>query len=156
MYKIIVDDQHEFDSTQLEDLDAIADGISQFHILHNNKAYRAEIFDQNPVDRKYAIRVNGTIYQVAIKDEFDLLAKKLGLSATGTQQVKDIKAPMPGLVLEIMAEVGQTVEKGTPLLILEAMKMENVIKAHGEGVVKAINVEKRQAVDKGQLLMEME
>jgi biotin carboxyl carrier protein len=55
-----------------------------------------------------------------------------------------------------MAEVGQTVEKGTPLLILEAMKMENVIKALGEGIVKAIKVEKGQAVDKGQLLIEME
>jgi biotin carboxyl carrier protein len=63
---------------------------------------------------------------------------------------------MPGLVLDIMIKPGQTIEKGTPLLILEAMKMENVLKSEGDGVVKSIEVIKTQAVDKGQILIEME
>jgi biotin carboxyl carrier protein len=67
-----------------------------------------------------------------------------------------VKAPMPGLVLNIVVEPGQTVEKGDPMIILEAMKMENVIKAAGEGRVKAIKVQKGMAVDKGQLLIELD
>ena len=63
---------------------------------------------------------------------------------------------MPGLVLDVLVTPGQKVEKGDALLILEAMKMENVIKASGEGVVKSIQVTKGAAVDKGQLLVEME
>ena len=63
---------------------------------------------------------------------------------------------MPGLVLSILVEPGQAVQKGDVLLILEAMKMENVLKAAGDGTVKNIAVAKGAAVDKGQLLLEME
>lgn len=63
---------------------------------------------------------------------------------------------MPGLVLKLIAEVGQEIKLGEPLLILEAMKMENVIKSPGDGTVKAIHVTKGLAVEKGFLLMEME
>ena len=80
----------------------------------------------------------------------------MGLSAIVAHKISNIKAPMPGLVLDIMIKPGQTIEKGTPLLILEAMKMENVLKSEGDGVVKSIEVIKTQAVDKGQILIEME
>jgi biotin carboxyl carrier protein len=84
------------------------------------------------------------------------LVKKLGLSVAAGQKVKEIKAPMPGLVLDVMAKIGQTVQKGDGLLILEAMKMENVIKAQGDGVVKLVQIEKGQTVEKGAILVEME
>ncbi|HKK78307.1 MAG TPA: biotin/lipoyl-containing protein, partial [Phaeodactylibacter sp.] len=63
---------------------------------------------------------------------------------------------MPGMVLEVSVKAGEEVSEGTPLLILEAMKMENVIKSPGDGVIKAINVTKGEAVDKNYLLVEME
>jgi biotin carboxyl carrier protein len=63
---------------------------------------------------------------------------------------------MPGLVLNIMAEEGQSVEKDTPLIILEAMKMENVIKSPAQGVVKKINAIKGQAVEKNAVLIEFQ
>ena len=63
---------------------------------------------------------------------------------------------MPGLVLDIPVEVGQEVEKGEGVLILEAMKMENVIKSAGVGTIKAIHIKQGEAVEKGQLLIEME
>ncbi|HNM32873.1 MAG TPA: biotin/lipoyl-binding protein, partial [Chitinophagales bacterium] len=66
------------------------------------------------------------------------------------------KAPMPGLVLDILVEAGQAVNKGDNLIILEAMKMENIIKASGSGTVKSIHVQKKDAVEKNQLLIEME
>ncbi|MEM1216899.1 MAG: biotin/lipoyl-containing protein, partial [Bacteroidota bacterium] len=68
----------------------------------------------------------------------------------------DVLAPMPGLILDVLVAAGQAVEKGTPLVILEAMKMENVLKAAGPGTVKAIAVQQGAAVDKKQLLIEME
>jgi biotin carboxyl carrier protein len=63
---------------------------------------------------------------------------------------------MPGLVIDILVKSGQSVQKNEPLLILEAMKMENVIKAAGDGIVKIINAKKGQPVDKGQTLLEFE
>jgi biotin carboxyl carrier protein len=63
---------------------------------------------------------------------------------------------MPGLILEINVAVGQHVAENDPLLILEAMKMENSFLSPRDGIIKSIVVVKGQAVDKGQLLIEFE
>jgi biotin carboxyl carrier protein len=83
------------------------------------------------------------------------LRKTAGMSS-GPKVEKTIKAPMPGLMLEIKVEVGETVAKGQPLLIIEAMKMENVIKASSGGIVKEISIAPGESVDKGQKLLEFE
>jgi len=83
----------------------------------------------------------------------DLLLEKMGIANLETVQVNDLKAPMPGLILDILVTPGQTVKKGDQLLILEAMKMENVLKAPGDGVVASIEVEKGKSVEKGQILI---
>jgi biotin carboxyl carrier protein len=63
---------------------------------------------------------------------------------------------MPGLVLKIMISEQDTITEGDSVLILEAMKMENVIKSPGSGKVKSIKVKERDAVEKNQVLMELE
>ncbi|WP_146088847.1 biotin/lipoyl-containing protein [Neolewinella xylanilytica] len=93
---------------------------------------------------------------MVLSDNYDLLVERLGLSVNVEAATNEVTAPMPGLILEVLVEVGQEVTGGTPLLVLEAMKMENVLKADGEGTVKAIRVSKGDAVDKRQLLIEME
>jgi biotin carboxyl carrier protein len=70
--------------------------------------------------------------------------------------MNELKAPMPGLVVDFLVEIGQEVQTGDKLMILEAMKMENVIKASGQGIVKKINVIKGQSVEKSQILIEFE
>ena len=105
--------------------------------------------------KRFEVKINGNFHSIAISDEFDLLVDKLGLSIVGSTKIKDVKAPMPGLVLDVSVATGQEVIKGDKLMILEAMKMENVIKSEGEGVVKEIHVEKGSTVDKGQILIEM-
>ena len=80
----------------------------------------------------------------------------MGLSVGNSQKIKEVKAPMPGLVLDILVETNQTISKGDALLILEAMKMENVLKAEGDGIIKSIEVSKGAAVDKGQVIIEMQ
>lgn len=80
----------------------------------------------------------------------------MGLNKPKEVILKDIKAPMPGLILDILVKPGQELVKGDAILILEAMKMENVIKAEGNGVVKEVLLEKGAAVEKNQVIIEMQ
>ena len=77
------------------------------------------------VAKEVRLKLNGQLQTVKIQDEFDILVNKMGLKSNVTLKISAIKAPMPGLVLSIMVEEGQTVVIGEPMLILEAMKMEN-------------------------------
>ena len=140
----------------VQTMDSIEIVDGQFHILKDNKAFRAEIVEANYEDKRLIVKVNGNTYSVNIADKYDRLIKEIGLTIGNVQKTNIVKSPMPGLVLQIMIEEGQQVSKGETLLILEAMKMENAIKAPADAVVKSIKVTKGAAVDKGQLLIEME
>ena len=157
-YKVAVNGQHNFDLLPLDakNLDIVPDTDGRFHILHQGKSYHATVVEVDHASRQFVINVNGSRFSVFIADHYDRLVQQLGLHVGSTTKANIVKAPMPGLVLNILVEPGQTVSKGDPLLILEAMKMENVIKAAGDGRVKSIHVEKGAPVDKGQLLLEME
>ena len=137
-------------------LDIIPNGADAYHILENQQAYQVKVLQTDFDKKTFEIAINGNPYTIQLADKYDQLIKQLGLTVKSAQQVKDIKAPMPGLVLSIDVEAGQTVEKGTPLLILEAMKMENVLKSPGDGVIKSVEVQQGVAVEKGQVLIEME
>lgn len=157
-YKATVNKTDSFDLTtaSIEDLDAVSLGNAKFHILKDNIPYKAEILESNYLSKNYKIKVNGSTYTVDLADSLDLLIKEMGFEVGTARQVNAIKAPMPGLVLEISVEVGQEVEEGDNLLILEAMKMENSFASPRAGIIKSIVVNKGQAVDKGQLLIEFE
>jgi biotin carboxyl carrier protein len=155
-YQIIVNDKIvDLQPEEANALDALSLGEDTFHILKNNKAYKADIESVDYKNKIFNLKINGTKYAVKINDKYDRLIDQLGMKVGTAQKVGDIKAPMPGLVLEIAVEVGSVVSKGDKVLILEAMKMENVIKAAGDGTVKAIHITKGTAVEKGQLLIEM-
>ena len=129
---------------------------NKFHILQNQKSYNIEIIHADYNLKRFSIKVNNNIYDLNLQTELDMLLDKMGMSAGANEKMDSVKAPMPGLVLDILVEAGQAVNKGDNLLILEAMKMENIIKASGNGVVKSININKKDAVEKNQLLIEME
>ena len=130
----------------------IADGY--FHILHQNKSYRAEVVRTEAATKTVSVKVNGHTYVVALKDKFDLLLEKMGMNAAAGSKINTIKAPMPGLIIDLKVKSGDTVKAGDQLLILEAMKMENIIKSPGGGTVKRVNVKKGDSVEKGQVLLE--
>lgn len=156
-FKAVIEEvELQIKAAQASQLDLVERNDGSFHILHQNKSFRAKILQSNFLTKTYQIEINGNKYEVQLQDQYDLLVNKMGLSVANTQKVSDIKAPMPGLVLSIETVVGQQVEKGTPLLILEAMKMENIIKSTGEGIIKSIAVTQGEAIEKGQLLIEME
>jgi len=129
---------------------------NKFHILQNHKSYNIEVIHADYNLKRFSIKVNNNIYDLNLQNELDILLDKMGMSATSEERMDNVKAPMPGLVLDILVEKGQSVNKGDNLLILEAMKMENIIKASGNGIIKSIHIKKKDAVEKNQLLLEME
>ena len=157
-YKLSVNQTTTFDwnESDLKTLDAIQLNSSQFHVLDSNKSYKVEIVSADFIAKKYTIKVNNNTYEVAIADALDILIQSMGIQRGRTKVINAIKAPMPGLILEISVEVGQEVKENDPLLILEAMKMENSFLSPRNGTIKAIAVQKGMAVDKGQLLVEFE
>ncbi|MGN6641238.1 MAG: acetyl-CoA carboxylase biotin carboxyl carrier protein subunit, partial [Mucilaginibacter sp.] len=159
MHKIKVNNQFDYD---IEDkagkllvnekeinADILQRGTS-FHIINDLSSYNAEVVQFDPETKTAEIKVNGNIYTVTAKDQFDILLDKLGMSNLNNAKISEVKAPMPGLVLKIFVKEGDEVKKGENLFILEAMKMENIIKSPGDVVVKSVKIKPGDKVEKGQ------
>lgn len=125
-------------------------------ILLNNKSYTAQIEKVDRDNKELVLRINGNRMTLGIREDIDLLLEKMGINMAAGLKAAPLKAPMPGLILKILVSPGQQVQKGDALLILEAMKMENVLKATAPAIIKHIRVEERTAVEKGTVLIEME
>jgi biotin carboxyl carrier protein len=134
------------------DLIKISEG--HFHILYKNKTYRAEMVKRDVETKTYTIKINGKTHSVKLKDKFDLLLEKMGIADAGAAKLNHIKAPMPGLIIDLKVKAGDSVKAGDALLILEAMKMENILKSPGDGIVKNVKVKKGDSVEKSQVLVE--
>lgn len=101
------------------------------------------------------VTLGGRQTKVRVRDEKDLLLERFGLDEGAGAAEREVRAPMPGLVLKVLVEAGQEVEAGGGLLVLEAMKMENELRAPSAGVVAAVHAQPGSAVGKGELLVEM-
>lgn len=164
MYKVKVNSKKEITFEKKEgkwfadgkdfdfDLIEIKDGY--FHIIKNNRSFTAEVVTHNTAEKTFQVKVNQTIYSVSVKDRYDELLHQLGLDKVMANKLSNIKAPMPGLVLSILVGEGTDVKKGDALLVLEAMKMENILKSPADGIVKKVSVQKGMAVEKNQVLIE--
>jgi biotin carboxyl carrier protein len=140
----------------IQNLDFIKINESKYHIIKDNKSYDISVVSIDRKTKQCTIAVNGNNYELKLSNELDQLLVRMGMGKSKENKMDLVKAPMPGLVLHILVEIGQSVEKGDSLIILEAMKMENIIKATGSGIVKAIKVSTKDAVEKNQILIEME
>tara|TARA_B110000093_G_C12858657_1_gene362441 strand:- start:249 stop:971 length:723 start_codon:yes stop_codon:yes gene_type:complete len=137
-------------------LDMVAESENSFHVIYENIGYDIYIVDKNETTKTYIISVNGNEYTLQAKSKFDELLDQLGMSNLVEAKADNLKAPMPGLVIDILVEPGNTVLKGDSVLVLEAMKMENNIKSPAEGIIKSIDIKKGQAVEKNQVLISFE
>ena len=157
-YKLNVNNSFQFDANQekVSHLDAVSIDENKYHILKDNQSYHAEIVGTDFIQKKYTVKVNNNSYTVKIGNELDALIKEMGFEVGASKQVNAIKAPMPGLILEVSVSEGQEVKENDPLLILEAMKMENSIVSPRSGKIKSVVAIKGAAVEKGQLLIEFE
>lgn len=139
---------------ELQDWDLEKTGERTYHLIRNKASYTLELLELDPVGKSVTLKLNNKVSKIMIRDRFDLLLEKLGMDAAAGKDAGDIKAPMPGLILEIKVKVGDAIKKGDPLLVLEAMKMENLIKSGTEGEVKKILVETGSSVEKNQVLIQ--
>ena len=113
-FKLSVNGHCEFDilPSDLQELDAVPHEGGLQHVLYGEKAYQAELLEIDYAAHRFVVRINGSKYTVQIADQYEQLIKRLGLSAGGQVKSNTIKAPMPGLVLNILAEAGRAVQKG--------------------------------------------
>lgn len=127
---------------------------TKIHFLLQNKSLEAELIFFERESKTLQIRVGNKISSLIIQDRHDLLLEKLGLNLSASNTLKEIKAPMPGLILDLKVKPGDEVKKGDVVLILEAMKMENSIKSPGDGIVKSVKVNLKDSVEKNQVLIQ--
>ena len=162
MYQIKVNDNYNFDisldkqplvngqplSINVADL-----GNNKANVLYNNKSYNVEVVELNRAEKIALVKVNGNIYSLTIKDQFDQLLAQLGMDNLAANKVLQVKAPMPGLVLNVLIKEGDEIKKGDNLLVLEAMKMENMLKSPTDGVIKKLEIKQGDKVEKNQILV---
>lgn len=159
MNKVTVNGKTTFqvEGTEVNGMPVLADivktGERFFHIIHEGRSHTVEVVKMDKASKMVTLKVNHSLYEVSVKDKFDLLLEQMGFDAQAKHRIGDMKAPMPGLVIDIRIAIGQEVKKGDAVIVLEAMKMENVLKASGDGVVKSVEVEKGKNVEKGQMLI---
>ena len=129
-------------------------GEGRFHLLYEGRSYNAEVVSADYAAKVVVLKLNGRRIELNAKDRFDLLLERLGMSNAAAAKVNELKAPMPGLIVDIRVQPGQAVQKGDALLVLEAMKMENILKAPADGTVASLKVNLRDNVQKGQVLVQ--
>jgi len=121
-----------------------------------NQTIQVRCIGIDKVNKTVTLLYNNQKYSAKITEPMDELLKSMGLENALVQKISEVKAPMPGLVLDVLVSPGDSVEIGQKILVLEAMKMENAIKSPTAGVVASINVSKGQAVDKNYILIRFE
>jgi biotin carboxyl carrier protein len=127
-----------------------------FTLEYQGKSYHCEILENNLENNRIKLKLNHAVYEVHKKGNLDDLIASLGMDKPKIKRIKELQAPMPGRILQLFVEVGQEVQMGDSILSLEAMKMENVLKSDGIGIVKNIHVDLGNVVDKGAVLIEFE
>lgn len=127
-----------------------------FTITYKGKKFRGEVMENKMEEGILVIKLNHRVFEVKKSGPLDALIASLGMDKPKLRKLKQLKAPMPGRVVGVAVSIGQEVNVGDALLTLEAMKMENVLKAEGTGKVKAIAVAAQDVVEKGGLLIEFE
>ncbi|WP_448529058.1 biotin/lipoyl-containing protein [Raineya sp.] len=134
--------------------DSVPINENTFHCLYENKSFVVEIVKADYSEKTFVLKINGKKYEFTAQSEMDLLLEKLGMQKSSGLKVGQLKAPMPGLIVDVRVSEGQKVAKGDVLIILEAMKMENAIKAPAEATIKAICIKKGDSVEKNKVLIE--
>lgn len=126
------------------------------HVIYEGRSLEVIFLGSDNGGKASRIMIEGKIYNIELTDKYDKLLKKLGIESAGQSKSKSVKAPMPGLVLEVDVKPGDEVSEHEPLLILEAMKMENVIKSPTSGKIKSVHTNQGETVEKNELLVEFE
>ena len=162
MYKINVNEKFSFEVEEKNGITINGENFrtdlsrisgNTFHLIRDHRSYTAEVSDVSFEDKTCTVKVNGRPYRVEIRDQFDQLLHQLGMDQAGAHKVTDLKAPMPGLVLRVLVREGDEIRKGDNILTLEAMKMENILKAPADCRIRTIRVAPGDKVEKNQVMI---
>ena len=126
-----------------------------YHMTLDNKSYIIKVLNKNTSTGTLTLLINGRTVSTTLQNKLAKLLKIMGMES-GKRKLKDLKAPMPGLVLNVLIQVGDEVTEGQEIIILEAMKMENVIKSPQDGIIQSIAVQNQDKVEKNQILIEFD
>jgi pyruvate carboxylase subunit B len=105
---------------------------------------------------RYTLWLDGFRYEVEALDERSRAIRELSGASSGPSGPAPLVAPMPGMIVRIAVQVGDAVQAGQSLVVMEAMKMENELRASTGGTVKAVLAQTGTAVEKGAILLELE
>jgi biotin carboxyl carrier protein len=125
-------------------------------ISSGGKKHVARLLAIDSENKIITLKIDGDRFEVKLTDEYDVLLQSLGMDAASNKKVNELKAPMPGVVVDIVVSVGDSVVKDDPLVVLEAMKMENMLKSPSDGVIKSVNINKGDTVEKNRVLVNFE
>lgn len=143
--------QKSFD--EIESIPLKKTNPNQFYLLHKNRNFSFEFIDANLEKNCIELKSSNKIFQVQINGPIQQLIQTLGYHEGKAKHTDALLAPMPGVVLDILVTPDATVAKGDPLIVLEAMKMENILRASHDGVVKNIFVIIGDKVEKNKILI---
>ena len=132
----------------------LAPGV--FDVRMGNRNVRIERMNGPDAKGNITVRVNGVVQTLQVLNQQQLLLESMGMTAGAETQEKHVESPMPGKILQVMVFPGAEVGEGDALLVLEAMKMENVIRAPRDGVIAEVQAEVGKAVEKAAVLVTYE
>jgi len=143
-------------NNQKVNFELITKTTDSLSLIIGNKLFKIDLISKGEGGKSIKASINGKVAEFSLKSDLDELLEKMGGGAAGAKAAQKIKAPMPGLVVKLLVQAGDSVEKGQVLLNFEAMKMENQLKSSGQGLVKSILVQPGDKIEKGQILIELE
>ena len=143
---------HLFFGGSEQDFDFTPLGNGRFSLLKNNRSYLVHLIRRGDM---FHVHVAGSHFEVEVEDERMRKVKELVQSSASGPSEMVVKAPIPGVIMQVNVQEGDTISKGQPLLILEAMKMENVIKANCDCRVAKVLVSESEAVQLNQELIKL-
>ena len=138
------------------EIEIIKKNNNELIISRDGKKHVARLLAIDSENKIITLKIDGYRFEVKLTDEYDFLLQSLGMDAGSTKKVNELKAPMPGVVVDVLVSIGDVVVKEDPLVVLEAMKMENMLKSPADGVVSAINIKKGDTVEKNRVLVNFE
>ena len=149
-------------------LDLSQKDLGQFKVLEINyskkeiilsngsKKYECKILKENLINQSYIVKINGEISTIRLIKQVEKTIEKHKIQKGNQKNINILKAPMPGLILDVIVKESDLVKKGDPVIILEAMKMENILSSPVDGIVKEIKVNPEQTVEKNNILIKFD
>ncbi len=128
-------------------------GDGKYLLTKGDKVYELYVLSESEDGKEIEIQIKQSYFKVNIQNELDLLLNQLGFKSADLKKVKELKSPMPGKIVKVLVNEGDDILTGQPLIILEAMKMENALQALSEGKVGKIMVENGASVNKNDILI---